>query len=659
MARPAGAAGSNGRGTAAFGAAGGVRTEPAARAAWAAVAAALAVAVPVVVALAAQRHPAWHPLLDHAQTELRVRDVFSRRPPLVGLPGRFHAFGEAGSHPGPLSFWAMAPTYRLLGADPWALQAAGALLHVVAAGVALALARRRGGTGLVLAVGLMLAALVHGYGVEVLTLPWNPYLPVLWWPAYLLAGWSALCGDRWALPVAVVAGSFCAQTHLPYAGLVAAVGGAVLAALVLPAVRARLRSPRHAPGGGGATGGGVGWRWAAGAAGLLALLWLPPLVEQLTDHPGNAAIVVESLRHPVEARVAAGAALEAWLVRLDPIRLAAGRIGVAGSVVPGATVLAAWLAAAVGAWRFRHAELVRLHGVVGVALAGGLVSVSRISGRLWDYLVLWGWGTTALALLAIGWTVAVAVRGRAAESAAELPSAAQPPAASGASATELPSAARSRAPGRPRWAAAALATALAVTGAAATVDAAGSEVATPEASRVMGELADEAVTALERRDAAGEGRYLVDWVDPRVPGSTGYGLVVALERHGFRAGLGEGHRVGVRPFRTLTPGEATAELTIVSGPALALWRADPAAVEVAAAAPTPAEEAEARRLRADIARQLRAAGAGDVVPLVDENLMAAAADPRVPDAAVADMQRLGALPLETAVFLTAPQDSGA
>ncbi|MDQ3147630.1 MAG: hypothetical protein M3R01_11995, partial [Actinomycetota bacterium] len=63
-------------------------------------------AVPLVVALVALRQPRWYPVLDMAQTELRVRDVSSADPPLIGLAGRIGKLGQQGSHPGPFSFWA-------------------------------------------------------------------------------------------------------------------------------------------------------------------------------------------------------------------------------------------------------------------------------------------------------------------------------------------------------------------------------------------------------------------------------------------------------------------------------------------------------------------------------------------------------------------------
>ncbi len=70
------------------------------------------VLAPLAVAVIAQRNAHWHPVFDLAMTELRVRDVGGSHTPLIGLQGRI---GPTGSHPGPLSFYLLAPVYRLLG----------------------------------------------------------------------------------------------------------------------------------------------------------------------------------------------------------------------------------------------------------------------------------------------------------------------------------------------------------------------------------------------------------------------------------------------------------------------------------------------------------------------------------------------------------------
>ena len=128
-------------------------------------------------------------------TELRVRDVGTRHTPLIGLPGRIGKFPDQGSHPGPLSFYLLAPTYRLLGprrgrsrlgrcsstAPP--LSPHCGWPTAVAAG------------GVCLAVAALLAVILRGYGANVLTQPWNPYLPLVAWIVVLLPVWSLLEGD--------------------------------------------------------------------------------------------------------------------------------------------------------------------------------------------------------------------------------------------------------------------------------------------------------------------------------------------------------------------------------------------------------------------------------------------------------------------------------
>ncbi|HEY3140727.1 MAG TPA: hypothetical protein VGJ86_06340 [Acidimicrobiales bacterium] len=57
--------------------------------------------------------------------------------------------------------------------------------------------------------------------------PWNPYVAVLPFLAYVICAWGAANGDRASLIAAVTAGSWCAQAHLGFVPLTLAV--AVLA----------------------------------------------------------------------------------------------------------------------------------------------------------------------------------------------------------------------------------------------------------------------------------------------------------------------------------------------------------------------------------------------------------------------------------------------
>ncbi len=328
-------------------------------------------ALPMVVAVIALRTPRWYPLLDLAQTELRVRDVGTRHTPLIGLIGRMYAYHHEGSHPGPISFYALAPVYRLLGSSAWSLLAGVVVLNTVALGLTMWIAVRRGGAVLALGVGAVVAILLSTYGTHVLTEPWNPYMPVVWWLLTLFAVWSVLCDDLAMLPVAVFAGSFCMQTHVSYLGLVgglaaAGVVGFAVRMVVLrgdPAARRRL----------------VGW--SAVSAVLAFVLWLPPLIDQLRNDPGNAALVIHHFRYPASPPAGFGRGGELFAVHLNLWRFLTGDERTTGSVVPALLLVAAWLVSAVVAWRLRPGDdgraaqrrtVLRLHVLVGAPVIKGI-----------------------------------------------------------------------------------------------------------------------------------------------------------------------------------------------------------------------------------------------------------------------------------------------
>jgi hypothetical protein len=83
-----------------------------------------AIVVPLAIAAVSLRRPVWFPALDLAMTELRLRDVFTSHTPLIGLPGRIGRFPDQGSHPGPMSFYALWPAWKLLGSSSWPAGAA-------------------------------------------------------------------------------------------------------------------------------------------------------------------------------------------------------------------------------------------------------------------------------------------------------------------------------------------------------------------------------------------------------------------------------------------------------------------------------------------------------------------------------------------------------
>lgn len=580
-----------------------------------------ALSVPLIVALVVQRQPRWNPVLDFAMFELRLRDVGGPDTPLVGPVARLYGHGQQGNHPGPISFYMMWPAYRSLGATPWAMQVASAGMHVLALGVATWIAFRRGGAALALVI-VALALVVRGIGVGALTTPWNPYLSVVWWLVFLLATWAVIDEDLALLPVTVFAGSVCLQNHVEYAALTIGLG---ILAVGTVTVRARRDAAvRHDL-----------LRWSAVAVAVGVLAWLPAVLDELTRSPGNLSVIWDHFRHPAEDGIGLGHGVETTLVMLSPWRLVAGSaVGThetAGSLLPGSLLVVAWSAAALASSRAGHRPLVRLHVVLGAALALGVVTMSRITGSVWFWLGLWLTVTAALMIGATAWTVWCLASRR------------------------LDAAALVRLGRVATAAVVVVAAGLTVTTA---IDATDTEPNNPRLSARLGELVDSTVAALGAAsgpDAGRRGPYLVTWTDPVSLGIHGFGLLNELERRGFDVGTDEASGAAVTDHRVLAAREATAVIHLSVGSDIDAWRGKPG-IEQAAYLDerSPRERDEYDRLWAEVIDGLRTSGLSELVPQGADPLLVPALDERVPKDIRDKLSRLMDIGLPTAVFVGPP-----
>lgn len=586
-----------------------------------------AVSLPLVVAVISQRNADWHPVYDLAMTEIRVRDVGGRHTPLIGLQGRI---GASGSHPGPLSFYLLAPVYRLLGASPFALQAAAAAVQAAGATLALVVARRLGGARLVVGVGIVLLLLMQGYGLGVLTEPWNPHLPVLWFVAFLVCSWSVVAGDLAMLVPAVVAASFCAQTHVPYLAVTIGIGGVVLIVAVARSAHAR-------------TSDGGRWRWPAVAALVGLLLWVPPLVDQAVHRPGNLSKIATSLATPSGAVIGARQGVELLFERLDGWQLVVGETqhpGTYGRILSGpgptkergAATFAVWSAcAALTLVRRRPRLLVALHGTVAVATLVGAVTISRIFGVPWAYLMLWGFGIGALMLLAVVGTVVVLV---------------------------VEAVGRWPAESLHRWLRMGGSVVLVALAARLVVLAPDVATGTPDETRQLGRILGPTVAGLERDagSATGhDGRYYVYWYDATNGGSEGIGLVNELIRRGYDVGVDARAAVQIGPHRVRDPRAATARIIVASGGWIDHVGATVGAVRLAMDDPrSPAERAEFERARAEARSMLRVSGRDDLARRIDTDLFGVALNERPGRAISSRLARMLDIGVPVAVFVLPP-----
>ncbi len=224
--------------------------------------------IPPVVAVVTMVGRPWYPVSDLAIIDLQVRDVWTVHTPLTGLWSR-----PGWSHPGPLSYWLIGVFSGLTGQAAWATRVGGALLGGVAVG-SLAWITWRRGLRLMLAAATVTGFVYLATGPWIFRQPWNLHIPLPFFVLFLfLVVIVAEGGTRHLIMLALVA-SLIVQTHLGYA-LIVAVGLAwAVGWVILDARRARRLPDR--------------WRSTlAISIGASVVVWIPPLVDQLVNQPGN------------------------------------------------------------------------------------------------------------------------------------------------------------------------------------------------------------------------------------------------------------------------------------------------------------------------------------------------------------------------------------
>jgi hypothetical protein len=332
----------------------------------------------------------WYPTGDHAAIELRTRDVGTLDTPLVG------SYSHGWHHPGPMMFYAYALPYRMTGGASWSQLTAAGVCNVVAAATALAIAWRAGGLGLVCSFSVGLAVLLANLGVTSVD-PWDASVPILPFVCVILAACSAANGDRVALIVSVVAGSFVAQTYIGFAGPIVALWSFVfLSVLRLPGGR----------------------RTVLVAVGVLIACWTPVLYDQLFGfgNLGALARYFSQGHRPIGWREALGitarhlSVTAPWLGFPEPGDQIAG-------VMPSSPMLlvfpvAAFLGSALGAYRRHAREALTLQLAVATAVAAGFIVTSRISDVAFSFRVRSWWAIGMCWWVSIIWACLSCVPGR-------------------------------------------------------------------------------------------------------------------------------------------------------------------------------------------------------------------------------------------------------
>lgn len=368
-----------------------------------------AVAVAVVAALSRT----WTPVSDWAVIDEQVRSVGGSGTPLVG------AFSRYGwRHPGPWPTWILAVPYRAAGGSPNGILVGAGLVNASAIVGLSWTAFRRAGLALLLPALLAVSGFVHAVGPGLLVDPWNPwmaFLPFLW---FLFVVWDALCGGTWSVPLAIGLGSYVVQCHVGYG-----VPVAVLVGMVVVWLLRRRRSPARRPDGADRLS-----RSAVVATAIVVLVfWLPVVVEQLTQSPGNLSGLWEFFVVGRRDGLATGESEAGFVTALD--LLGAHVVGLApwitGSDVaidpaavthgPLEVLVPLGLLFLVGdaAWHKRRRDVLMAVIVAAVAMVAAYVAVARLVGAVYPWLIRFTWAVSMFVDVVIVWGVVTLLADRA------------------------------------------------------------------------------------------------------------------------------------------------------------------------------------------------------------------------------------------------------
>ena len=308
------------------------------------------------------------------------------------LVGPYSRFGW--HHPGPLYFYTLAPWYWLSGLHTAGMQAGALAINLIATWVIVRTMIAEASTPTAIAVSSFTAWYAFRTG-DMLVSVWNPHIVVLPLVAYtVLAAAAAGRPRRSYLLGLVVVGAFLAQTHLAMVPIVAVLG-----------VAAAWKSRRLS-----------GTTWAIAVA-VKLVLWIPPLVEQLTHRPGNLVSIARFFVHGGRGQdlsIAVASWASAVTAAFRPrffLALGADYVPVAGWLLSGlsAGLIATLVTLAMKSWRASRFDAWLL-AMCALALAAALLATTRIQDRIIDHEIFWMSGIGALSVAAMVGCVAAFAR---------------------------------------------------------------------------------------------------------------------------------------------------------------------------------------------------------------------------------------------------------
>jgi hypothetical protein len=369
--------------------------------------------------------------------DLALIDFYTRR--ALAWKQQLGVFDHFGwNHPGPTYFYLLSVGYRVLGSGAKAMVVGATLINALAASACLGVIRRKSTPARTLWAAVcicVLAALLAGVGpgsitysegaLGALVSPWNPLVIIFPLLLFIVLCASAIDRSPLSLVGALLVGTFIIQTNISalplVAGLLAfsafiwALSGIVRWARARWGASQALVEPQAPPAVRGHWGLTLSrvrpWVLAAVGIGLFVLMWLPPVIQQRTNHPGNIGLIVRFFRagHPgqtlkasVWAVVAVGGTLIAGPAEIMNSVLGGVPYHPALSVVLSVAVVAIAATVVVGGVWQRNRFAAGLGALCLVGIVAMVIAGTRVVGLYYGYLAIWAITVPVAALIGVG-----------------------------------------------------------------------------------------------------------------------------------------------------------------------------------------------------------------------------------------------------------------
>lgn len=322
---------------------------------------------------------------DDATLETRVVNA-SRDIQYLGPYSRF-----GWNHPGPLYFYILLPFYKLFSMGTQSLYVGAAFINILSVLILLFFLYKSENRYFFYLTAFFFSLYIYGFlGLPVFRNTWNPHVTILPFAAFIFVSVHLSRGNPAVLPLSIFLASFVIQTHVAYTPVIAVI---FLVSIILYLLE-KLKEQKKIK--------SLFSRPVLKILGISAIvsiiLWILPIIEALRNPPGNLLKLIYYFTHAkishgiLEAAAAVSQITNAPLIKFLNIIFPTLEFSSTSTLLI-LFFLQLLLVMAAGIYHYKAAAKRKyqfnllLFGLSGLILS--VISVTKITGKIYDYLIQW------------------------------------------------------------------------------------------------------------------------------------------------------------------------------------------------------------------------------------------------------------------------------